>query len=43
MPQVALNKPAPEFSLENFEGVTVKLSDLNRNANVLLVFNRGFT
>jgi len=42
MPKVALNAPAPDFTLQNFQGETVSLSDFRGNANVLLVFNRGF-
>ncbi len=43
MPQVTLNTPAPDFALENFQGETIQLSDFKGRANVLLVFNRGFT
>jgi len=43
MPQVALNTPAPDFALEDFRGTTIRLSDFSGQANVLLVFNRGFT
>ncbi len=43
MPKVDLNQPAPDFSLEDFSGKTVKLSDYQGIANILLVFNRGFT
>jgi peroxiredoxin len=43
MPKVALNTPAPDFALKNFRGETVRLSDFKGQANVLLVFNRGFT
>jgi hypothetical protein len=43
MPKVALNTPAPDFALETFQGETVRLSDFKGKANVLLVFNRGFT
>jgi peroxiredoxin len=42
MPKVALNTPAPEFALENFQGEMVRLSDFEGKANLLLVFNRGF-
>jgi peroxiredoxin len=41
MPQVALNAPAPDFTLENYEGKTTRLSDF-RGKPVLLIFNRGF-
>ena len=41
MPKVSLNTPAPDFTLQDFQGETVRLSDF-READVLLVFNRGF-
>lgn len=43
MPRVQLDMPAPDFSLEDYNGRMVKLSDYYGQANVLLVFNRGFT
>ncbi len=43
MPQVSLNQIAPEFSLHDFSGAPVSLSDYRGRKNVLLVFNRGFT
>ncbi|MDW8161692.1 MAG: hypothetical protein RML93_04360 [Anaerolineales bacterium] len=42
MPRVSLNAPAPDFSLADFNGNLVKLSDFRGKAHVLLVFNRGF-
>lgn len=42
MPRVTLDKPAPLFSLTDFSGNTVSLSDFRGRKNVLLVFNRGF-
>jgi len=42
MPQVSLNTPAPDFTLDDLRGQSVRLSDFHGNANVLLVFNRGF-
>jgi peroxiredoxin len=42
MPKVTLNTPAPDFSLQNFQGETVRLSDFRGKSHVLLVFNRGF-
>ena len=42
MPQVALNTQAPDFSLADFTGKTVRLSDFRGKTNILLVFNRGF-
>ena len=43
MPRVPLDLPAPEFSLPDFAGAQVSLSDFRGRRNVLLVFNRGFT
>jgi peroxiredoxin len=43
MPRVALNQTAPDFSLPDFSGKTVRLSDFHGRKNVLLVFNRTFT
>jgi peroxiredoxin len=37
-----LNKPAPDFTLANFDGEPVTLSDFFGKKNVVLVFNRGF-
>jgi peroxiredoxin len=42
MPRVSLNTPAPDFTLEDFQGKPVRLSDFRGTSNVLLVFNRGF-
>lgn len=42
MPRVSLHAPAPDFSLQNFQGQTIHLSDFRGKAHVLLVFNRGF-
>jgi peroxiredoxin len=43
MTKVSINTPAPVFTLNDFRGERVSLSDLRKTANVLLVFNRGFT
>ncbi len=43
MPKVSINTPAPDFTLEDFEGKTVRLSDFKGKSNVILVFNRTFT
>ena len=43
MSLVELNKPAPDFTLTDFNGNEVSLSDFKGKKNVLLVFNRGFT
>jgi peroxiredoxin len=41
--RVQLNQPAPDFTLLDFNGRTVRLADFRGRKNVLLVFNRGFT
>jgi peroxiredoxin len=43
VPKVDVMAPAPDFELTDFAGATFKLSDERGVANVLLVFNRGFT
>jgi peroxiredoxin len=43
MPKVALNTPAPDFILNDFNGNVVKLSSFRNQKHILLVFNRGFT
>jgi mycoredoxin-dependent peroxiredoxin len=43
MPRVSLNQPAPDFSLADFAGKPVRLSDFRGQKNVLLVFNRTFS
>lgn len=43
MPKVSLNTPAPDFTLKNFLGESVKLSQFTEKSHILLVFNRGFT
>ncbi len=42
MPKISLNTLAPDFSLNDFRGNKVSLSDFRQKAHVLLVFNRGF-
>lgn len=41
MSKVALNTPAPDFTLSDYTGKPVHLSDFH-DRNVMLVFNRGF-
>jgi len=41
MPRVSVNTPSPDFELTDFNGKSVRLSEM-RGKNVLLVFNRGF-
>jgi len=40
--RVEINRPAPDFTLTDFKGNEVRLSDFQGKRNVLLVFNRGF-
>jgi peroxiredoxin len=42
MSRVALQTPAPDFTLTDFKGETVRLADFKGRKNVLLIFNRGF-
>jgi peroxiredoxin len=41
--QVAINTPALDFTLLEFNGNRFVLSEYKTKKNVLLVFNRGFT
>lgn len=40
--QVVLNTPAPDFSLSDWQGQSVQLSQFRGKQHVVLVFNRGF-
>jgi peroxiredoxin len=42
MAKVELNTQAPEFTLPDFNGDSISLSDFTDRKNVLVVFNRGF-
>jgi peroxiredoxin len=42
MSRAELNKPAPNFTLRDFKGNEISLTDFQNKKNVLLVFNRGF-
>jgi peroxiredoxin len=42
MSRISLNQVAPDFSLPDFAGKAVSLSDFRGKKNVLLVFNRTF-
>jgi peroxiredoxin len=42
MSRIAINKEAPDFSLRDFNGEIVRLSDFKSYRNVILIFNRGF-
>jgi cytochrome oxidase Cu insertion factor (SCO1/SenC/PrrC family) len=41
MPTIDINALAPDFTLTDYTGKTIHLSDF-RGRDVLLVFNRGF-
>lgn len=43
MARISLNQVAPDFSLADYRGDTVRLSDFRGEQNVLLIFNRTFT
>jgi len=43
VPKVEIATPAPDFELADFKGAKFRLADYAGQANVLLVFNRGFT
>ena len=43
MARVSLNQSAPDFSLADYRGNRVSLTDFRGQKNVLLVFNRTFT
>jgi len=42
MPAVDINKPAPDFTLPDFEGNLFQLSTFKGSKHVLIVLNRGF-
>jgi len=42
MSRLSLNQIAPDFSLPDYAGNMVRLSDFHGRKNVLLVFNRTF-
>ena len=43
MSKVALNTAAPDFTLQDYQGNVISLSQFRGKQHVLLVFNRGFT
>lgn len=43
MSQVKLNTPAPDFTMQDYMGNMISLSQFRGKKHVLLVFNRGFT
>ncbi|MBN1667613.1 MAG: redoxin domain-containing protein [Anaerolineales bacterium] len=42
MSQVELNTPAPEFTLDDYTGTPVTLSNYKGKKHVILALNRGF-
>lgn len=42
MSKVQIDQPAPDFTLTDFDGHQVRLSDFRGKQPVVLVFNRGF-
>ncbi len=40
--RVELNTPAPDFTLTDWQGQPVQLSQFRGRQHVVLVFNRGF-
>jgi len=42
MNRLSLGDKAPDFTLPDHKGVLLKLSDVYRSQNVLMVFNLGF-
>lgn len=42
MARITINMPAPDFTLNDFSGQPVTLSNFQEKSSVVLVFNRGF-
>ncbi len=42
MPKVELSTRAPDFTLDDYTGKSVSLSDFTGKKHLLFVFNRGF-
>lgn len=40
--KLSTNISAPDFTLDDFRGQAVRLSDFRNRRHVILVFNRGF-
>jgi peroxiredoxin len=43
MAKVEINTKAPDFTLPDFTGKTIHLTEFQGKNNILLVFNRTFT
>ena len=41
--RIAVDSPAPDFTLPDYRGTPVTLSGYHGKQHVILVFNRGFT
>jgi hypothetical protein len=42
MARLETNQPAPDFILQDFNGIDFRLSDYQNEKNVIVVLNRGF-
>jgi peroxiredoxin len=42
MPRAVIDRNAPDFQLNDFNGKTVRLTDFRGQKHIILVFNRGF-
>ncbi len=42
MPVVELHAKAPDFTLDDYNGTRISLSDFLNRKNIMVVFNRGF-
>jgi peroxiredoxin len=41
--RIEIDMPAPDFTLQDYNGNPVRLGDYRGRRHVVLVFNRGFT
>ena len=42
MTYLKIGDPAPDFELRNHQGQLIRLSEVSKNKNIVLVFNLGF-